>query len=314
MLLKIICILSCLLTFLSTVSLFLYKRQVKSICRQICFLNDNNSNIEITKDINSNEICELVDTLNEMLTIFRDERVKMKEKDAKLKEIITNISHDIRTPLTSLNGYFDLLGQADDHEEYQRYTGIMKERIECLKEMLEQLFTYVKLQNDEYQFEYEEFDACKELCSILVGFYEEFHIRGIKPQIEVPDEAVFMNLNKLAFRRIFENIIKNSIEHGKRYFEIRLVRQPGGSDIQKGKAEEHHKIKIVVKNDISQELNNGEAIDIDRVFERFYKADRSRNRNSTGLGLYIARDMVLKMQGNIMAEQEGELFVITTVL
>ena len=118
MLLKIICILSCLLTFLSTVSLFLYKRQVKSICRQICFLNDNNSNIEITKDINSNEICELVDTLNEMLTIFRDERVKMKEKDAKLKEIITNISHDIRTPLTSLNGYFDLLGQADDHEEY----------------------------------------------------------------------------------------------------------------------------------------------------------------------------------------------------
>ena len=117
MFLKLICVISMTVAFFNTIALILYKRQVKSICRQIRFLNENNSNLEITKDIGSKEIDELVDTLNDFLENFKNEKIKINEKDLKLREIVTNISHDIRTPLTSLNGYFELLGQAEDEKE-----------------------------------------------------------------------------------------------------------------------------------------------------------------------------------------------------
>lgn len=327
MFLKLICVISMTVAFFNTIALILYKRQVKSICRQIRFLNENNSNLEITKDIGSKEIDELVDTLNDFLENFKNEKIKINEKDLKLREIVTNISHDIRTPLTSLNGYFELLGQAEDEKEYERYVQIIKERIDCLKEMLEQLFTYVKLQNDEYQFDYEEFDVCKELCSTLIEFYEVFHKRGIEPKVEVPDEAVSMKLNKLAFRRVFENIIKNSIEHGNEKFELKMVHCPAGnhdetvgekliesSNINLDKNLNKNGIVIIIKNDLGENYIKNDEVDIDRVFERFYKADKSRSQNSTGLGLAIARDMVIKMKGNIKAEIEDDFFVIKVEL
>lgn len=288
---------TCLIAaILGITGVILYKRQIVSICRQIKFINENDSNILITRDLSSKEVNELVDTLNGMIKKSRMEKLKIEKKDIRLKEAITNISHDIRTPLTSLNGYFELLEETDDTEEKNRYYGVIKERIACLKDMLEQLFTYVKLQNGEYEFELEEFDLNKELCNTLVGFYEEFKKKNIEPKIQIPEEVVNVRLNKMAVHRIFENIIKNSVEHGEKYFDfvVKVYKD---------------KICITVKNDVK----NGEDIDIEKIFERFYKADKSRSQISTGLGLAIAHDMVCKMGGKIQAEIWDGIFKIEVV-
>lgn len=287
---SIICFIAAILGMAGVI---LYKRQITSICRQIQFINEKDSNLQITRDLGSKEINELVDTLNNMIRKSRIEKLKTEKKDIQLKEAITNISHDIRTPLTSLNGYFELLEETEDREEKSRYLGIIRERIVCLKDMLEQLFTYVKLQNGEYVFELEEFDIDKELCGILVGFYEEFKKKNIQPKILIPEKAVHVNLNKMAVHRIFENIIKNSIEHGEKYFEFLVTIY-------------NDRIGIAVRNDV----RDSDHIDVEKIFERFYKADKSRNQTSTGLGLAIAHDMVCKMGGEIKAEIQEEIFII----
>lgn len=283
-------------TLTGIISMVLYKRQVASICRQIRFLNKETSNLLITKDIGVKEFEELISEINTLIIRAGENRHIIEKRDDELKETITNISHDIRTPLTSLSGYFELLQNTENEEERERYSEIIKDRINSLKDMLEQLFTYVKLQNGDYTFEMEELDINNEISKVLISFYEQFRRNGIEPVINISEENVAKKLNKMAFRRIFENIIKNSLEHGRNYFEFNMEN-------------DKERIIFTIKNDIK----NGENIELDRVFNRFYKADMSRSQTSSGLGLAVAHDMVEKMNGTISAELSDDLFIIRVI-
>lgn len=283
-------------TISGVICIILYKRQVVSICRQIRFLNKEESNLLVTSDLGAKEFSELISEINNMILKSRDNRNIVEKKDRELKETITNISHDIRTPLTSLNGYFELLQSTENEEEREKYCVIIKERINSLKDMLEQLFTYVKLQNGDYTFELEKLDINTEITKVLVSFYEEFRKYGIKPVINIPEESMVKDLNQVAFRRIFENIIKNSLEHGRNYFEFNLEN-------------DNERIIFTIKNDINKNYN----LELDKVFNRFYKADVSRSQSSSGLGLAVAHDMVEKMNGTISAELDRDLFVIKVI-
>lgn len=317
----IICILS-FINIICVITLILYKRQIRSICRQMRFVIEKNSNLEVTRDINSREINELIHDINELIATYRNKKVQIEKKSEDLKETITNISHDIRTPLTSLNGYFEFLKEVEDEEKQQKYTEIIQDRINCLKDMLEQLFTYVKLQNDEYEFEMERLNITAELSNIIVSFYEEIKSRKFEPQISIVDSPVYLNLNKLAFYRIFENIIKNAIEHGtdRLIIEMRIKNMTVEGETDEMKNGECRIVEIVISNtirnaaedthhsDINKTLSD--EIDVNKIFSRFYKADKSRSQNSTGLGLAIAHDMVCKMGGEIKAEVENGMFSV----
>lgn len=283
-------------TLLGVIGLILYKRQVASICRQIRFLNKEESNLLVTKDIGTKEFEQLIDEINNLIIKSRENRHTIEKRDNELKETITNISHDIRTPLTSLSGYFELLQNTENEEERKRYCDIIKDRINSLKDMLEQLFTYVKLQNGDYTFEMKELDINIEIAKVLVSFYEEFRKNGIEPVINIPEKRMVKKLNQMAFRRVFENIIKNSLEHGRHYFEFNIEN-------------DNRRIMFIVKNDIK----NKDNIEVDKVFNRFYKADVSRSQTSSGLGLAVAHDMVEKMNGTISAEVSDDLFVIKVI-
>lgn len=286
----------CVGTIIGLISMVLYKRQVVSICRQIHFLNEEDSNLFFYRDIGTKEFNTLIEELNQMMSKWREDRSVIERKDRELKETITNISHDIRTPLTSLNGYFELLQETDNQEDRDRYCAIIKDRIHILKDMLEQLFTYVKLQNGDYTFETETIDVNSEITDVLISFYEEFKRYGIEPVIHLTEEQIVKELNKMAFRRIFENIIKNSLEHGKSHFEFKMET-------------DEKAVVFTIKNDMKQM----EDIEVDKVFRRFYKADESRSQTSSGLGLAVAHDMVEKMNGTIRAEIVDNLFTITVI-
>lgn len=101
-----------------------------------------------------------------------------------MKETITNLSHDIRTPLTSLDGYFQLLSQSESEEEQQHYIAVIQSRIISLKDMLEELFTYTKLQNESYEIALEPVDFGKCVFDTVFSFYDEFQKKGIKPEID----------------------------------------------------------------------------------------------------------------------------------
>lgn len=268
--------------------------QIKSINKQMEKIDKHNTNQLITRDFSSKEINYLVCNINNLYEKLRKQSVSYAKKDNELKETITNISHDIRTPLTSLSGYFQLLEEANSEEDKERYCFIIKERIKCLKDMLEELFTYVKLQNSDYVLDEEEVNVKEKLCNCILSFYEELKKQNIEPVISIPDEEKSVILNNFALDRVFQNIVKNSLEHGCEKLKVELYYK------------DSNEIFLSFANKIKENYN----IDVSRIFDRFYKEDRSRSRNSTGLGLSIAHDLVVKLGGTMEAFVEENNFKI----
>ena len=270
-----------------------YKRQVKDICRQLRFLQECDSNMLITTEMKKGHIGELAELLNTLLKERKKGRADYQKKEQMIADIYTNLSHDIRTPLTSLDGYFQLLEETQEENDRKRYIQIIQERIESLKEMLEELFTYTKLQNGTYELKLEPQNVGQILKETVFSYYEDWAEQEISPQFEITEEPVWIRGNKQALRRTIQNIIKNGLDHGNKEIRIQLSRN-------------EKQMELVFQNKIEP----GEQIDISRVFERFYKADKARSKSSTGLGLSIAKGFVEKMHGEIAAEIKEDWFCI----
>ena len=270
-----------------------YKRQIRDICRQLRFLQECDSNMLITTEMKKGHIEELAELLNTLLKERKKERADYQKKERMIADIYTNLSHDIRTPLTSLDGYFQLLEETQEENDRKRYIQIIQERIESLKEMLEELFTYTKLQNGTYELKLEPQNVGQILKETVFSYYDDWAEQGISPQFEITEEPVWIRGNKQALRRTIQNIIRNGLDHGNKEIRIQLSRN-------------EKQMELVFQNKIEP----GEQIDISRVFERFYKADKARSKSSTGLGLSIAKGFVEKMHGEIAAEIKEDWFCI----
>ena len=273
-----------------------YRRQVKTICRHVSFIKDNHTNMNLYEKLPFRELNELIENINQTLIELKKTEIANIRQENNFKETITNLSHDIRTPLTSLDGYFQLLSETDDEEERIRYADVIRGRIDNLKTMLEELFTYTKLQNDNFETENVKVDFSKLVCDVTLAFYDEFKRNNIEPVINYPENRVFVDCNETAMTRVLENIIKNAITHGTGELELTLY-------------PEDNTIRFVCKNSTDSRID----IDTDMAFSRFYKADQARSTGSSGLGLAIAKGFVEKMNGQIRAYICDEKFCIEII-
>lgn len=273
-----------------------YRQQIKSIESQIAFLNHHETNMTITGDYGTGCVAGLIEQLNIMIAKTAELRKKSADNEAHIKDTIINLSHDIRTPLTSLGGYFQLLLKSEQADEQRQYAEIINNQLFSLKEILDELFTYAKISNKSYEIELVPCHIKETLLSVLFGFYNDFKHKGIEPQIDLPEGDIMVLSNEAALRRIFQNILKNSIEHGKSHLSIVLA----ASD---------NKVHICFENDYLA----SEPIDAEKVFERFYKADGARNRTSTGLGLSIAKELVQRLDGSIASDVQNDIFTISVI-
>ena len=198
-------------------------QQIKHVRRQISFLNQHKTNMLITSDRKSGCIAELTDELNILIEQTAALRKKIAENESHLKDTIINLSHDIRTPLTSMDGYFQLLLKSSDSEERQQYASVIADRLSSLKEMLDELFTYAKLTNRAYEVELYPCAVNEILLSVLFSFYKDIKQRGMEPLIAVPEQNILIQGNEPALHRIFQNIIKNCMEHGNNHLSVRLT-------------------------------------------------------------------------------------------
>lgn len=199
----------------------------------------------------------------------------------------------MRTPLTSLDGYFQLLSKCDNPAERERYLGIIQNRITCLKDMIEELFTYAKLQNDSYDIKLERCCLNKILLDSAFSFYHDFKAAGISPQVDICEEQLYILGNEASMARVFQNIIKNSLEHGRDYFKMQMER-----------------VSEQVSITFSNKFSDNDKINAEQVFDMFYKADSARSRTSTGLGLAIAKELISRMNGIITVNAADDIFSI----
>lgn len=270
-----------------------YQRQIKDICRQLSFLMEHDSNMLIQREIDIGGIGQLADKLNELLDLRKKEKRDYKKKEEMIVETYTNLSHDIRTPLTSLDGYFQLIEECDNRDDERRYLNIISERIHSLNEMLEELFTFTKLKNESYNLELTPCCINRVLKETVFSYYDEWVKLDIQPDIKITEQMLYISGNKQGLRRVIQNVIKNGLDHGEKNISIEL---------------DSYDNQVVLK--ISNYTRHPENIDLGHVFERFYKADVARGRTSTGLGLSIAKELVKRMNGDISARIEGNEFVV----
>ena len=202
--------------------------------------------------------------------------------------MIAGISHDLRTPLTAICGYLDLLEQEEKSEAAERYTEIIRNRTELLKQLTEELFRYSIVLADENDRAREPVVLNHVLEESIAAFYTSFRERGIQPDIRLPKQPVVRMLDPVTLPRVFSNLLHNAMKYSDGDLQITLT-QDG---------------EITFINQASS-LNE---VQVGRLFDRFYTVETARK--STGLGLAIARRLVGQMGGSISAEyKDGKLCI-----
>nr|WP_317365985.1 HAMP domain-containing sensor histidine kinase [uncultured Blautia sp.] len=259
---------------------------------KICFLRKSAHEIadafrnRLTTDTNTlvnistRDSCmrKLAAEINVQLRLLRKERQRYQQGDLELKEAVTNISHDLRTPLTAINGYLDLLQHEEKSKDVQRYISQIQNRTEVLKSMTEELFQYSVVTSSQ-ELKLERMDIVRALEESLLSFYAVLQEKGIQPEIRLPEQSVFCELDAGAVNRIFSNIISNVLKYSDG--DLSVIMTDNG-DIT-----------------FTNTAHNLTAVTVGRLFNRFYTVEASRN--STGLGLSIAKLLIERMGGSIEA-------------
>lgn len=251
------------------------------------------SHIHLTSQIHTQEFHNLYLQLNLLMDNYKEKQYINQKAEQQLKMTIQNMAHDLRTPLTSSIGYMQMIKDSYNQDKNERYLHISLCKMEELKDMLEELFLYTKLTSESYQLDREEIPIYPIFANVLLSFYGLFQNNHQEPIVHFKDEAIQCLVNQEAIERVFQNIINNAIIHGKG--DLRVY--------QKG-----HQIQFI--NTIKETC----PPDIEHVFDRFYKADVSRNKTSSGLGLAIVKEFVEKMGGTVQARIEGNQFIIELLL
>ncbi len=230
------------------------------------------------------EMRRLAETVNEQLRLLRKQRRQYVNGDKELKEAVTNISHDLRTPLTAIWGYLDLLERQDTSAEVARYLGHIRNRAEALKQLTEELFRYSVILATAGELTPESCDLRGILEESLLSYYAALTERGIEPGITMPDTPVTCMVDKKAMTRIVGNLISNAIKYSDGDLSITLT-ETG---------------ELIFEN-TAQGLDE---VQVGRLFDRFYTVEAART--ATGLGLSIAKTLTEQMGGRIKAEYAGE--------
>lgn len=221
----------------------------------------------------------------------RNLRIQLERHERSQQQLLTNLSHDVRTPLTSLKGYVSLLQDTDNKNDADRYITLISNRMDRLTQLLDQLFTYNKLTDDHYSLATQTVNLSENLLTCLLNFYHQFQELDCKPNLSLPDQPVFIEANPDLIQRIFDNLIKNALTHG------------------------HPPINISISPtaiiQVSNQMTDLTHQEVNQVFDRFYQGQSHRSSNSSGLGLSIVKSAVEKLGGGIEAQVSNQQFILT---
>lgn len=236
------------------------------------------------------EINTLIDDKRKMENIY-------KEKDMELREAIANMSHDLRTPLTSIMGYVYLLNDDKlDKEERKEYLKIIEKRSLVLNDLITNFYGLSRIQADQYEIKLEPVNLELVLGEIIAAFYETLDYKFGEPEINIEEGLGPVLGDKQALNRIFTNLIENIIKHGEGEVKISLKK----------------KNKYIVM-EFSNKAEDLESKDVNRIFEKFFTKDRMRTGQNTGLGLAIVKLLVEKQGQKIEAKKVGNRLVINII-
>ena len=248
---------------------------------------DTNTLIDISS--RDRHMRKLAQEINIQLNKLKEERHRFQQGDRELKDAVTNISHDLRTPLTAVCGYLDLLEREETSEDAGRYLAVIRSRTEILRQLTEELFRYSVFTSAADKAPGEPVILNRLLEDSISAFYAALKQRGITPRITLPEEKIRRTLSRSACSRLFGTLISNALKYSDGDLEITL-KDTG---------------EIIFSNHASRL----DRIQVERLFDRFYTVETASSR-SNGLGLSIARTLTEQMGGAISAGYEDGILRI----
>lgn len=288
---SLLCILCVLLTGMVEALLVKIRslhRAADEISRQFAQRLAEDTNVGIDIATSDREMRKLAMAIDQQLRLLRKERIRYEQGDLALKDAVTGISHDLRTPLTAIYGYLDLLRQEDASDAVRRYLTIIENRTDALRTLAEELFRY-SLTASIPQYEARETVTLNhEIEACAAEHYGALRARGITPEISLPDAPVRRFLSRTALARILENVLMNAVKYSDGDLAIALSMDG----------------TITFRN----HAKALDAVHIGRLFDRYYTVENGRN--GTGLGLSIAKVLTEQMGGIISAAKEGDVFTV----
>ena len=282
-------------------------------------IKKGNGNRKILSKDNDN-FSEIIYKINEIVYLYEEKLTEFRKKENANNQLLTSLSHDIRTPLTSIIGYtdaikkellkdglnykYDLQSVIENHNTLENnkiienYIDIVREKSYSLKEYLDNVFDWFKLNSNEFYLDLKDTEITELSRNIIKSWIVIFEEKDIDFDIEIEEKEIICNLDQNAYARVINNIIQNAVEHSKT------------KKIQISIKESNKKIFITIK-DFGVGI---EPDDLEHIFDRLYKCDKARNKVGSGLGLYITKELIEKMNGCIDVKSEvgeGTEFEIT---
>ncbi len=254
--------------------------EIRSLCRQLQEL-EQGSHMELWVQGRQKDMLALCRTLNRLQQSGYHRQMRYEQAEKQLKQNVTALAHDIRTPLTGAAGYVQLARECEEDERREYYLQVAARRLGELGDMLEELFLYTKLTGQDFPLDMQEVQVLPLLGRCLVDFYHRFEDKGAAPEVDFVQEGFRVRADEECLRRIFHNLIQNALLHGNGGITIRQ-RETG----------------LIFENAVSETSRP----DPEHIFDRFYKADSARGKGSSGLGLFIVKELAERMGGSVNAE------------
>ena len=274
------------------------QKQLKEISQKLEKIQDTDSDENIMMFTDEQALMELLVQINSLLENQRKMKVDYRRSQISVKKMLSNISHDIKTPMTVILGYLEIMRINGDKEDEMLLK--VEQKAKRVMELINQFFTLAKLEAGDMELEISRINICEVCRENILDFYELLKQKEFQVEVKIPEEAVFIMGNKEALHRILYNLISNVIRYGLDGRYLGLVLRS-------------------VKNDVYIDvIDKGKGIEKEfagNVFERLFTMEDSRNRRiqGNGLGLTIAQTLAQQLGGEIVLESEPNVKTTFTV-
>ncbi|MDD6488878.1 MAG: HAMP domain-containing sensor histidine kinase [Clostridia bacterium] len=293
----ILCI--CLLIlFLFTIGkLIIAKKQIRNFIKQTNALKNNDYKKPITLESFDKDMVELANALNDHINIQKEIYEKYLENERKLKEIISGISHDFRTPLTAANGYLQMIEKSKQLSgvEYE-YLKIAIQKTNYLKTLSDDFFELALIESGKDNIESESVNITRLMTECVLGQYYRIEAEKLSVDIDISEKPVFIIGNSHILNRIFENLLSNAIKYAKNKISVKITTK-------------NEIAEIIVSNDVYDKS----SIDISSVFNPFYRGN-IRTKEGSGIGLFVVKNLSDKLGINIKADFDSNDYFVITLL
>ena len=279
-------IISSILAFIFLSHLLFIKKELKNILNQLKNYNIRKTEKKIDITLLDKDIEKMTIEINNLIDLHALSNIEKKSAERELKQAIANISHDLRTPLTSILGYIQLIEKPEvTDEERKEYLAIAKDRAKRLQILLNDFFELSVIESVDYSLKLGKLGLNSIVEEIVINLYDKFNEQQIVPSIKIPQEQMNIIGDESAIKRVIENLVINAIRYSDGNVSITLERN-------------NKKINLTISNDVKDITEK----DVELFFNRFYTADQTRSGKGTGLGLSIAKALMDKMNGKLSAE------------